>query len=473
MVRFDIEYATRPVKVQATAVQARPNLAEFQALEQAGQSIFQIGSELQQQKNELEFSEGQRKMAEQVNAAMDSLTGDEEADTQVWTRLEQDLNSVQYKSNRVNSALQVHRNRMLPEAQAALKRQHQALLRQTVHDKFEAEGQTYLAKGDLLKYHDILERRLSTKDITQPQFDAMSKSAMVDSILEQSRDMIATGNPEKNQAALRMLAAVPGMDAATTEKKEYAQKLISIANRDNEAISDEANKQLTDMMIGGTLSTVEVMKRRTSLKDSDYQAWAKIAMAPVDKPGNVIQTTELKTLSMDVWRGTLSRTDAELRIRNSLADPKGINEKQYADIYEDLNREVKAYQAQDMKTYSIEAARIILGKDAGVMSFDALGNMTIDINKLLSPQAEFEKKMHFVDLYNKQMADYLADNPKASKKEMYVKAQELKSTYMAAAKGQKLPTSTVPKPKEYPDAVWNNQYNMWTVIRDGRLMGVK
>ena len=30
-----------------------------------------------------------------------------------------------------------------------------------------------------------------------------------------------------------------------------------------------------------------------------------------------------------------------------------------------------------------------------------------------------------------------------------------------------------PKPAEYPDAVWNPTYKMWTVIRDGRLKGIK
>lgn len=30
-----------------------------------------------------------------------------------------------------------------------------------------------------------------------------------------------------------------------------------------------------------------------------------------------------------------------------------------------------------------------------------------------------------------------------------------------------------PKPKEYPDAKWNEEHQMWTIIKKGRLMGVK
>ena len=139
---------------------------------------------------------------------------------------------------------------------------------------------------------------------------------------------------------------------------------------------------------------------------------------------------------MDVWRGSFSREDAESKIRVSLADPNGINDEQYASVVSDLDREVKGFQAQDTKTYSVRATQSILGKDAGVMSFDSFGNMSLDINKMLSPQADFEKKMHFVDLYNEGMMNYLADNPKASKKELYVKSQELKATYVAASKGE-------------------------------------
>jgi len=30
-----------------------------------------------------------------------------------------------------------------------------------------------------------------------------------------------------------------------------------------------------------------------------------------------------------------------------------------------------------------------------------------------------------------------------------------------------------PKPKEYPDAVWNEEHQMWTIVKNGRLMGIQ
>jgi hypothetical protein len=444
MAKFDIEYADKPVNIQAGAAYARPQTAEYEAIAQAGQTIFQIGSELQQQKNALDYSNGQRQISEYINSAMSSLTGDEKIDQPIIEKLQQDLANVKVGNRRVDQSLTMYRNNILPNVMESARQRHAILLKNNIHDEFEAVGQTFLARGQLENYQEILDRRLESKDITITQYESMTKSAFVDSLLEQSRDLIASGTPEGNQTAIQMLSAVPQSEEATTEKKEYANKLLSIAQKNSGDLSEEANKQLTDLMIAGTISTEEVVKRRVALSDDDYQSWAKIAMQPVDKRGNIIKETELKTHAIDVWRGTLSRTNLEGMIRESLADPNGINERQYAAIYEDLNREVKAYQAQDTKSYSMAAARVILGKDAGVISFDALGNMTFDLQKLLSPNDVFEQKMHFIDLYNRDMADYLAENPAASKKELYVKAQELRSTYLAASKGE-TPTALAPK----------------------------
>lgn len=450
MAKFDINYADRPVNVRSTAAYARPQTEVYEALSQAGQSIFKIGSQLQEQKETLEISEGQRKISEQYNTALEMLTGDEDNDNKILEQFQSGIGGIRSDNARVNRALTLYRNQVMPNIEKSLGDRHRTLLRDNVHSQFQAEGQTYLARGELDNYQTLLERRLATKDITQAEYDSLNKSAFVDSLLEQARDKIASNDPEQTLIAKKMLSVVPTLNMATTEKKEYAKKLLSIAKRNGDALADEANKQLTDLMIQGSLSSEDVMLRRSALPDNDYQSWAKIALQPLDKRGSIIQETEFKTKALDVWRGTLSRNELEAQIRTSLSDPTGINDKQYAAIYDDLNREVRSYQAQDMKSYSIETTRLILGKDANVMSFDALGNMTIDINKLLSPNEEFERKMHFIDLYNRGMSDFLASNPEVSKKDLYVKSQELKATYLQASKTGKIP-ETIPTVKTRAD----------------------
>jgi hypothetical protein len=438
MAQFEINYANKPVNVQATAAPLKPQTQVYEAISQVGQSVFQIGAELQERQDTLDYSLGQRKISELFNVAMGLLTGNEKNDTQIRDKLQQDIDSVQFGNNRVNSALSVYRNRALPEIQNSLNNRHKTLLRQNQRDEFETLGQSYLVKGDLTSYQDILDRRLATQDISQAEYDALSKSAFSDSLIEQSRDLSASNRGEDQKKALMFLDSISEMKALdlSTEQKEDVQKLHSVILRNQNVLAQEANKELTDLMLDGQISSEAVKSKRNELGDEDYQQWARIALEPIDKRGNVVETTRLKTLAIDVWRGSLNRQEAEKEIRKSLMDPNGINDKQYAAIYEDLNREVRSYQAQDIKTYSMETTRLILGKDAGVMTFDVNGNMSIDINKLLSPQDEFEKKMHYIDLYTSDMNNYLAENPTASKKELYIKSQELKTTYLAASKGQ-------------------------------------
>ncbi len=49
------------------------------------------------------------------------------------------------------------------------------------------------------------------------------------------------------------------------------------------------------------------------------------------------------------------------------------------------------------------------------------------------------------------------------------KKVESKVAKPVSAKAEKRP----PKPKEYPDAKWSEEHGMWTIVKNGRLMGVK
>jgi hypothetical protein len=240
MAKFNIDYADRPVNVQSTAAYARPQTQAYEAIAQAGQGIFQIGSELQQRQIALDYSEGQRRIGEQVNAAMDSLTGNEENDTQIWEKLQQDIDNVQYKNNKVNNALQIYRNRAMPDIQRSLNDRHRTLLRQNIHDQFEAEGQTFLAKGDLIAYQNILDRRLASKDISQAEYDAKSKTALSDSLLQQARDLMGSDNPADRNRAVGILRNVDEAVELSTEQKEYRRQMLKLATKISEENADAA-----------------------------------------------------------------------------------------------------------------------------------------------------------------------------------------------------------------------------------------
>jgi hypothetical protein len=403
------------------------------AQSQFGETLFAVGQKIQHAQNAMELSTLQRKSEEINNASLMALQGvdpkDDESIQKIQQKRDTDLKGLTSKSQAVNDTFAMHLNSESPRWDMQFQGQVIQKKAKGAKDDFDLNAQQFLAEGNQAAYLKLLNNARATEVISPQEFDFRANNMTNDSLLAQSESLSLDGNFVAAEERLGKL------DNPTVEQKQYREKVSSLARVQIEKAGSEANKQLTDMMASRTLSVTEIQKRRALLPDNDYQSWMKIAMNPADKKGDIIKTAGFKTMAMDVSRGTLSREDAETKIRESLSDPAGINDEQYAAIYSDLDREVKGYQAQDKKTYSIDATRLILGKDSGVMTFDALGNVTIDINKMLSPQAEFERKMHFVDLYNNEMSNFIADNPKVSKKDLYIKSQELKETYTRAARG--------------------------------------
>jgi hypothetical protein len=59
-------------------------------------------------------------------------------------------------------------------------------------------------------------------------------------------------------------------------------------------------------------------------------------------------------------------------------------------------------------------------------------------------------------------------------KEMFIRSQELiNNTEHIETSSQADATPEKPRPTDYPDAVWSDKYKMWTVTKNGRLMGVE
>ena len=408
-----------------------------------GGAMFEVGQKIQVAQDAMDLSLLNRQGEEMDLAAEQQLTKITDADEQekFIQAHEQKRSAVAIKSNsRVQNAYQINHNNNTADRQRRFYSVGLQARAKDAEDKGRFAYQSAVDSGNEFEARKINALRLATETIGKEEYDYLESNLPVDMKFASIRKTIDT-NPAQ---AVQELANPEFRKSLSPNQLDAADRLGSIAKKRQEVSSDESNKQLTDLMASQKLTINEIQARRNLLPANDYESWMKIALNPADKKGNVIKTAELKSTAMDVWRGTLSRTDAEAKIRESLADPNGINDDQFAAVYADLDREVKGYQAQDTKTYSIDATRLILGKDSGVMTFDALGNVTIDIYKMLSPQAEFERKMHFVDLYNKSMSDYIAENPKVSKKDLYIKSQELKETYTRAAKG----TGTEPVKQE-------------------------
>lgn len=249
MADFPIQYSQRLPSGRSTAAPITADVsAPSRALSQLGGSITEIGQDLQNQKNALDYSEGQRLIQEKVNAAYESLTGDEEADKKVWETLQKDMGSVQYKSGHVNNALTQYRNSITPNVQQKLNQRHQAIFKQNMHDGFVANGQTFLAKGDLVGYQNLLDLRLKSKDISMAEYQALSESSLGDSLLQQARDLMASDRAADNYRAIGILENITKVEEIelSTEQKEYRNRMLNLAKKTTGEKSDAA---ITEVVI--------------------------------------------------------------------------------------------------------------------------------------------------------------------------------------------------------------------------------
>jgi len=214
-------------------------------LMQFGGALAGIADTIHQQESAAEYSELKRQVDERGFAAYNSVTGDEEADVELWENFEKDLGTLQSKRPNVQAALQGHINEVMPNWQDSFNKHSLGVRKRNAHAKFELEGGSALASGNLTEYHQQLNTRLAVKDITQAEFDFKTKNAVPDSVLEQSRHLVASDNAESFVKATNMLNS---LDEKTlnTEQLEYRNKLLRMTEQTSKAKSDKA---LTDVII--------------------------------------------------------------------------------------------------------------------------------------------------------------------------------------------------------------------------------
>ena len=155
----------------------------------------------------------------------------------------------------------------------------------------------------------------------------------------------------------------------------------------------------------------------------------------------------------------------------SLSEPDGISSEQYGQVLGFLDQRVKEVQAHAMKKASVDAARMILGKDSAAMTIDINGNVQFDMSKLgIGRQDAFAKKMDYIDRCNTAITQMVADNPDIGGKELYVRLNDIKNQYAEAQRSGKEPPDyqlTAPPPNpdpvNYPHAQYSQRYGTWLI----------
>lgn len=401
-----------------------------QALQQAGSAVSQFGQQMDEAEAKLERAQLQRKVEESRQAAYQAARDepDREKRLEIFAAANKDI--LQYtsasKRRSVNDAMQIYIDNTSPQ----WNRYYDDLDRQqrvrNARAQLDTLGDEALASGSVNEYLDYLRTGFDSGLFAKDEYDHKVKYAQPDSVLAQA-EINAYQNPRRAMEALSDETFRSALDA---DRLKQAERIMSVANRQFPDVSAEYNKQLTDLMVQGQLTTDEVFARRDFISDKDYQSWAKIAMNPADKPGNVILTAGLKSAAADIWRGTTTRAEFDERLREALASPTGINDREYADIVSTADKELKATQAEDIRRFSRNAAGVILGEFMGIMQFDAMGNVSVNFTGLSNNEIEVAKlRMHFLSLYEQGLRDFIAAKPDVSGREFYQFAQEQKMRY--------------------------------------------
>lgn len=430
MAKFPITYSTRlPQPVQQPIGDVGGGLVG-RALSQAGEALTGFGQQMDAAEAAVERAQLQRQVEERRQAAYQAAQDepDREKRLEIFNVANKDITGFTSASKRrsVNQAMQIYIDNTSPQWDRYYNDLDRNLRVRSERAKLDTLGTEALAKGDVAGYVSYLQTGLEAGLYAKEEYDHRVKFAEQDAILAQA-DIESYQNPMRS---LERLSDETFRDSLDADRLRQAEKIAGVARRQFPDVSAEYNKQLTDLMVQGQLTVEQVQQRRDFISDKDYQAWTKIAMNPADKPGNVILTAELKSAASDIWRGALTRTEFDERVRDALASPTGINDVQYADIVGNADRELKSTQAEDIRRFSRDAAGVILGEFMGVMSFDALGVMTVNLAGLSGNDIEIVKqRMHFLSLYEQGLRDYIAENPRISGRELYQFASEQKMRY--------------------------------------------
>lgn len=425
----EIQYQDVSPSGRIAAVQAQ--MPATGGLEAIGRGLENLGQKFEKQKNAkraIDFSTKKRQFEEMTNAALNinQTTGDPEARKKLQEQWAKDADAFTSDDPVIAAEITKWKNGVIPGIGQTFANHELAFGARENKAAHEVNLQHLMETGELDEASkQIHNYQATTNQISPAEAEQQIKELPNQSALVQAISLL--GNGQLKQAAAKII----NLKDLTYDQLKEQQRINGLINKQMEVADSESNKQLTDIMVLGKLTFVDVQARREKISDTDYQQWAKIVLNPPDKRENIIAETELKSAATDIWRGTTTKDDFDRRTRTSLADANGINDKQYARIMDTAGTELKSTQAEDIRRFSRDAANVILGQYTGLLTFDALGNLSgVNLAGLSDDKVEDVKyRMHFLSLYEQGIRDWLAANPKASGKEFYQFASEQKMRY--------------------------------------------
>lgn len=505
MGNFDIEYSQASptvVKMPRASMNVDTGAGAIgQGLQGLGNAGFEIGQKIQHAENAMELSTLRMTTEEKWNSAYQTMKDikDPEERAKFYQKARQDISSVKAKNGKVDNAFQMYLHDNLPAMDVRYTELDNGLRIRSAKDQLEFNGQFLLEKGDaksLDDYRQLLAVARKTDLIGDAEFQKKFDDASGDSFIMQARRKIDT-DPE---FALSVLQDPETRKQLNNDQLNDADSLITRAlstkNRANLALKDTQDKQKWDLYKKSedlTLTKEEVDNSVLSPEDKIY-IWQNYQSVQVSKSKGEVSSIENSDPMMLAKVNSIIDLHPESVTTDGIYKMigNGIGTKDVTGLVDRLNKN-KAEKNPIAAKFKAELSRLLsagtLGKKEKLETSNKFLDMQYKLEQFLAKNPTDEQTQTFFNGLVKENQSGWVEGIKnlySGFKEKTIQAYESPAGYVmggpfAAKKIYDKLTSNdktnapiqSPKPAEYPDAVWNEKHNMWTVVRDGKLMGVK
>lgn len=338
MGEFDIDYAVGAPQGGAAGVRANLDVstgteAITGAIQRLGGDLLDVDIAMQKSQQAMELSTFQRKDEEVKASALQTLLSpdfdinDEDAIVKLKEKTDTDRTGQTSKSGSVNFLYGLHLDKTSPAFDKKFFDEIRGIKAGNAKDDFNLNSESFLAKGDLVNYQQLVNRAFETRVITKTEQKYRTENALIDSVFAQSRAMISDGNYFE---ATVQLGALEGL---TPTQKEYRDKLLKnaqlVAKQQDDEIGegfltllsnklDPKKDQLTfDMITNSNLSFEGKDAWFTKLRVFDNYSEGELKEAFTDKGEVLADLYDKKD------KGTLENKDIDNAVGNGLSPKTG------------------------------------------------------------------------------------------------------------------------------------------------------
>jgi hypothetical protein len=466
------------------------------AMSNFGNRLFEIGEKQQQANNAVEFSSMKRKYDEIGSAAMtglENVTDDKEAEKLV-IQYRQDVESLRSNSPSVNQEFLIHVNDTATRWTDAFANKVEGNKIKQLNDEFEVNYSGYLEHGDYAGANELLSNMQYAGAISPVKAEERRKSFFGDALLTQSDRLINLGDSASLKRAEGILTNMPKLTEKDGKSVQFTSKqldtmdglktkLLSAKNRGDSALKVQQEKEQWDlykMSENGNL-TLDMLDKSVISADEKRQIWNNYQQAQYQKSKAGVSAIEEGDPAI------LAEVNKIVDLRPDRITPsqiyavKGLGTRHMTGLVDRLNKNNqdknpidKKYKAQLASLYEAK----VFGEKIKPETSDAYMKLQGELDMFLATNPSDDQAQKYFSLLirekvksSKIASIYTGTHGAILGVPGFIAYQSYREIKKALSGSPDTMTNT--PPKEYPDATWDTQNNMWVVVRNGRKMGVQ